>query len=329
MGSLLEIPDPPDPETLSKWRVWLLSTWPTFVIGAAVAAFGIAGNAVATDNLPHIWLGLPKWGWVNAPTTWFVLAGALALIAHGGFSRRIAIGVKEGIHKAQPKLRELDRTSEFLTFVAGLSEHDQGLLEEIAAKGYALFREEHNALRGAIVHGDGAARMLIADAYRGAAAIWLGGRRPGGSAGPASGAKTPAVTTTSASGPRRLTSLQSAQIVQALNASTGTISICNSLAVHDADEFADDIAGAFRKAGWTVHRSSFMRLRVPPPTGIAIELPADGDWRPDPQIDSARLHKLMAGAIEAADLKADIRERTELWSQVHALLIVGRAPSDA
>jgi hypothetical protein len=82
--------------------------------------------------------------------------------------------------------------------------------------------------------------------------------------------------------PRRLDATQSDRIVQALRASRGHIDILNDLSAHDASKLAGDLRSAFQRAGWTVRRSHLFAVRVPPPSGVAVELPETSDPHPDP-----------------------------------------------
>lgn len=130
------------------------------------------------------------------------------------------------------------------------------------------------------------------------------------------------------SGPRRLTEKQSAQIVQALHATTGHIIICSYAVAPDSHDLAEDFAAVFRKVGWKADVSMQpTKPRIAPPTGIAIELPGDQAPQPDPKMTDAQLRSLLGDAMVAAGISVNIRHRTEIWNYAQCCMIVGARPN--
>jgi hypothetical protein len=121
---------------------------------------------------------------------------------------------------------------------------------------------------------------------------------------------------------RRLTPLQSAQIIQALNGATGELFVLFDPTAHGAVAFADDIVATFRKAGWQVTQGRLLNwVRVQPPTGIAVEMPGGGA-QPIPTWNDARVRVVLRGAMESAGVTVDVRDRSEIRN-ANACIVIG------
>ncbi len=127
--------------------------------------------------------------------------------------------------------------------------------------------------------------------------------------------------------PRRLRLGQIDHFVQALTGSRGKIMIYHDPGSSDAEQFAGDFRHAFFRAGWDVSEGTLTSLRVPAHSGLALEWPHEDMDQPEPRMVAGLIRDLLAKAMSSADVKADVRERTEMWSKAHACLIVSRRPS--
>jgi hypothetical protein len=117
--------------------------------------------------------------------------------------------------------------------------------------------------------------------------------------------------------PRRLSEEQVSKLVEALKLQTGSVSIASDDTVHDARGLAKDLADAFKIAGWTAMSNRVTHLRVPAPTGIAVEVMKASDPVPT--------ETTIARALSAASLRFDLRDRTLGWTgneRPEALIIV-------
>lgn len=128
-------------------------------------------------------------------------------------------------------------------------------------------------------------------------------------------------------GPRRLTARQTAQIVQALNGRIGHVLICSYAVAPDSHGLAEDFGAAFRKAGWKADVSMQpTKPRIPPPSGIAIELPGDNVPQPDPKMTDADVRTVIGGAMAAAGIPVDVRTRCEIWTYAQFCIVIGARP---
>jgi hypothetical protein len=126
---------------------------------------------------------------------------------------------------------------------------------------------------------------------------------------------------------RRLSPTQQTQILQALNGVIGTITIISDVSVHDASGLADDFRDAFQRAGWTVSRSPAIQIRIPPPSGLAIEVMSTDIAKRMALKDPTDTRAILKGAFDAAGIQADSREFSGGWNATDACIIVGHRPA--
>ena len=309
-------------------RLWadMRAMWP-FLGLVMVGAIAAEPRALhLTKNMSgNIWAFLPWQFW-----------GAFAFVVLVACFAWVHTVISRGVEESGPSVALANK---FLKFTGSLSAQEQEYLGALVdgthlATGTPTQMHIVDGISDLarknriVVQTDGHTKIWISDPYQSFAVEWFNGR----AAVDKTSVHMPKAesTRTLSDAPRRLTDIQSKQIIQVLKrGQAGEISICNYLGALDADEFADDIAAAFREAGWQVARSSLSELRAHPPTGIAIELWGDDTWRPDPKMSRAQLEVLLKGAMDSAGLDIGMRDATFPWNRVHALMIVGRRPRSA
>jgi hypothetical protein len=317
------------PEKLNRLWADMKAMWPFL----GMAGVGIIIAEPRALHLTRNWSGNM---WAFLPwQLWACLAFVLFIMCFAWVDTLIA----KGVAASGPSV---ERAKEFLQVVGSLDAEQLTTLallvksthlDPAAPNNMHIGGNEdalmslHRASRN-VFPTDGKNQIWITAAYRPFALKWVDGRTAAGIQGSSRGGANEESHASATNGVRRLSAAQSAQIVQALKSSKGHLSICNYLAAHDADQFADDIARAFRDSGWQVERRSMMQIRVPPPTGIAIELPGEDAWQPPPKMADDHLRTLLGDAMNAAKLSVDIRSRTEPWGQVHACMIIGHRPRE-
>ncbi len=312
------------PETLR--RVWSVvrSMWPYALMVAA-------GAILSEPRALHLTRGVADSFWSMFPwQVWLAIVGLFFLIGFTWVDFLIGRGVAE-------RGPSVERAKEFFQVVGSLND-TQLVTLDLLVRGTSLDPHAPNNMHIGgneealtslhkkatnIFPTNGKNEIWITAAYRPFALKWHEGRSAGSKGGSGTAASAPQPLTRD---PRQLSASQSAQIVQGLKGSMGSLIIYNYLAAHDAEQLAEGLAAAFRKAGWQVQRAPLLQIKIPPPTGLAIELPGPIGYQPDPRMDDAHVSALVGGAIEAAGLACDIRARSELWNAANACIIVGHRP---
>ena len=99
--------------------------------------------------------------------------------------------------------------------------------------------------------------------------------------------------------PRRLTPEQRGKLSEALARRTGKVSVCLDMGVAEARQFSQEIALAFKNAGWDVQQPQVMGPSNPPPAGIGLRVENPAALTP--------LQSDVADALRAVGLRFDVQ----------------------
>lgn len=314
------------PEKLRRLGADFGAMWPFF-------GLVIVGAIVAEPRALHLTRNMSGNMWAFLPWQFWAFLAAAIFVACFVWVHWV---VSKGIAESKPSVA---LAKKFLRFTGSLNAEEQECLDTLIADMHLttdtptqvhivgglndLARKDRTILQT-----DGHTKIWISDPYRCFALEWSIGRTKVEKTASSEGAlKSHAQPATIAGEGRRLSAVQSAQIVQALRGRVGKLIIYSYAVAPDSHDLAEDFAAAFRKAGWQAELSMLpTKPMVPPPTGIAIELPGTGAPQPDPQMADVEVRTLVGGAMSSAGLSVDVRARCENWSWAQCCIVVGRKP---